>query len=471
MSRFPCRLVCGLSIAWMIGAICIAAHAQVLDPNFANPATTVQLPTFGVAVDAQGVLQRKMVEDPTGTLAKERLKAAQGKLPQDVQAKSKLRKVSLVRLEQAIKKAIDAGKQPDDAMLHLAGLQRIQFVFLFPEQKDIVIAGPAEGWLPDAVGRPVGMTSGRPVLELADLLAALRTYPPGAAKPVFVGCTIDPTQEGLTNLQKIQKNIPQSIPNAQQAAVAAQTAQAMRDGLGIAKIRVFGIPAETHFANVLIEADYRMKLIGIGLETPPIKLASYLDLIGGGQHGMLQRWWFTPNYDCVRVNDDHSACELVGQGVQLQSENKLVGPDGQLAATTQPNKLSDLFTEGFTKKYPDLAARSPVFAQLRNMIDLTIAAAFLQNEKYYDRADWRPTIFFDEKALPIKTLPTPTGVETAINVVWKGNRMLALAGGGVSIRAEQALDPKRLLPDDGGKLKAERAKVGDARPADRWWWE
>ena len=462
-------LICGLLISGM--RLAFAVPPQPGDPGGANPATTVQLPTFGVAVDAQGVLQRKMVEDPTGALARERLQAAKAKLPQDVQAKSKLRKVSLVRLEQVIKKALDAGKQPDDAILHLAGLQRIQYVFLYPEQKDVVIAGPAEGWLPDAVGRPIGMTTGQPVLELADLLTALRTYPPGANKPVFVGCTIDPTPEGLTNLQKIQKNIPQSIRQEQQAAVAVQTAQAMREGLGLAKIRVFGVPPETHFANVLIEADYRMKLIGIGLETPPIKLASYLDLIGGGQHGTLQRWWFTPNYDCVRVNDEHSACELVGQGVQLQSENKLVGPDGQLATAAQPNKLSDLFTEGFTKKYPELAARSPVFAQLRNTIDLTIAAAFVQREKYYERADWRPTVFLDEKALPIKTLPTPTGVETAINVVWKGSRMLALAGGGVSIRAEQALEAKRLLPDDGGKLKAEWAKVGEARPAERWWWD
>ena len=35
--------------------------------------------------------------------------------------------------------------------------------------------------------------------------------------------------------------------------------------------------ANTHFAQVMIEADYRMKLIGIGLERPPVKLASYVD--------------------------------------------------------------------------------------------------------------------------------------------------------------------------------------------------
>jgi len=28
----------------------------------------------------------------------------------------------------------------------LAGLQRIEYVFLAPDSKDIVLAGPAEGW-------------------------------------------------------------------------------------------------------------------------------------------------------------------------------------------------------------------------------------------------------------------------------------------------------------------------------------
>ena len=34
---------------------------------------------------------------------------------------------------------------------------------------------------------------------------------------------------------------------------------------------------KTHFAQVLVEADYRMKLIGIGLEQPPVRMVSYVD--------------------------------------------------------------------------------------------------------------------------------------------------------------------------------------------------
>ena len=58
---------------------------------------------------------------------------------------------------------------------YLAGLQRIHYVFVYPEQKDIVLVGPGEGWKVDAKGNVVGITTGRPVMLLDDLLVALRT--------------------------------------------------------------------------------------------------------------------------------------------------------------------------------------------------------------------------------------------------------------------------------------------------------
>src|SRR5690606_10415609 len=166
-----------------------------------------------------------------------------------------------------------AGESPDDAMQHLAGLLRVRYVFLLPDEKDIVIAGPAEGWLEDASGRAVGITTGRPVLELADLAAALRTFAPGTRERPFVGCTIDPDPEALKRLVEVQKKLPRVVPAAQRQRVAAELQQASQEALGLANVRVFGVPANTHMAQVMVEADYRMKLIGIGLEPPPVKMA------------------------------------------------------------------------------------------------------------------------------------------------------------------------------------------------------
>jgi hypothetical protein len=434
--------------------------------------TTVQLPTFGVAVDAEGVLKFKTFADPGGRLHAERVAAAKRAIPADVTAWSDVRKVSLRRLEQAIRRRLAAGEPLDDILRHLAGLQRVQYVFYLPDERDVVLAGPAEGFVPDAAGRAVGMTSGRPVVLLEDLLVALRIFPPRSSHRPFVGCTIDPPREGLVRLTKFQQTIPRSIPQSARSVVAAQIAKGVTEALGMADVRLFGVPENTHFAQVLVEADYRMKLIGIGLEPPPVQMVTFASALKSAQQGGLQRWWFTPDYACVKVTADRGAMELVGQGVQLQSEDKVIGPDGRLLnSTARPNAASDLYTHAFTSKFPEIAKARPVFAQLRNMIDLSVAAAFLRAEDYYGRAGWDAKLLLDNRSLPADTNPTPKKAPCAANSFWKGNRLFSPAGGGVSIMPLEALQAQNRLDDRDGQLAAQRTQVRDQVPADRWWWD
>jgi hypothetical protein len=455
------------------GVICAAAWMVNLPPATAQT-ITVQLPTFGVAVDPAGVLSVKSFADPTGRLQTARLQAAKQELAADLLATSPLRKISLVRLEAAIRRRREQGEQPDGAMRYLAGLQRLSYVFCYPETKDIVIAGPAEGFWADLAGRVRGVTTGRPVVELHDLVVALRAFPPGAApaRP-FLGCTIEPTPEAMQRLVEFQRTIPHAVPESQRQAVGARIAEGMRTSLGLAPIRVFGLPPDTHFAQVLVEADYRMKLAALGLEPLPIRLPSYFDLLGSGnvRQGALQRWWFVPDYDCVKVTDDRRGMELVGQGVQLLTEAKLVGPDGRLSSGGPSNKASETFAQGFTRKYPELAAKSPAYAQLRNLIDLLVAAAFIQQQDFAGQAGWSMATFRDERALPVCTQAVPVQVACAVNAAWKGNRFIAVAGGGVSIRPDEALQSQRLQPDQSGAVARLRAKVTEPPPADRWWWD
>jgi hypothetical protein len=278
-----------------LGIVALGATSMVLAATTAvaqdakKPfGTTIQLPTFGVAVDAQGVLAAQEFRDPGGRLHAARLAAAQAALPADIAAATKLRKISLVRLERAIAARIAAGQKPTEAMQHLAGLQKLEYVFFYPESKDIVIAGPAEGWMQDAAGRAVGIRSGKPVLLLEDLVVALRAFPPGEVRRPFVGCTIDPSEDGLARLREFQKKVPSVVPQRAREQVASQILAGTRDALGMSKIRVFGISADTHFANVMIEADYRMKRIGMGLEPPPVKMVTFLGAIRSARHDALR---------------------------------------------------------------------------------------------------------------------------------------------------------------------------------------
>jgi hypothetical protein len=432
--------------------------------------TTVQLPTFGVAVDAEGLVTYVAMRDPDGRLARERLAAAKAAVPADLMSSSVSRKVSLNRLEAAIKTRIDEGKSPDEAMRNLAGLQRVESVFFYPERGEIVIAGPAEGWMDDAVGRVVGVSTGRPTLRLDDLLVALRAYPPDGPALPLVGCTILPPKNAWERFVAFQRTIPNVIPQAAREETAAKIAQGSREALGLAEIRVLGISDRAHMGAVMVECDYRMKLIAVGLEPPPVKLKTYLDLLNGApKRQSAQRWWFTPDYECIRATDDGLAMQLVGDGVILREENQLVSRDGELTPDGTVDGAAQAFAAGFTRNYDAIATASPVFAELRNSIDLLVVAAYVRDRKFCVESGWDMALLLDEERLPTQTCITPREVESVVNVVWKGNRLLAPTGG-VTIHPQEALKTDR-LPDEGGKLARERDEVAKEFEASRWWWD
>jgi Protein of unknown function (DUF1598) len=429
--------------------------------------------TSGVSVDAEGVLRRTSVQDPTGDLARQRVQEALSRLDHSVAQGSPLRKISLTRLDRIMAKRIAEGQGVDDVMRNLAGLTRVEYVFCYPESGDVVIAGPAEAWGQAPSGRMLGVVTGRPVIELQDLAVALRAFPVGGDRKhtPIIKCSIDPTDEGLAQMQQFLNQFGRMLasPNQDQYIV-----QQLREKLGMQNITVGGVPANTHFAQVLVEADYRMKLIGIGMEEAPVRLKSYVARANPAQisRKALERWYFVPDYECVRVSDDALAMQLVGQGVKLVGEGEMVSSTGVRDVSGTSNPASQQFVDAFTKVYAKLAEKSPVFAQLRNCIDLAVAAAFIQQQDYYGLAKWTPSVFTSEKKYPVETLNPPKQVESSVTAVWKGNTLVTPIGGGVQIKATEALSPTNLLEDKKEVVKKVRAEVELSHlSADQWWWD
>jgi hypothetical protein len=424
----------------------------------------------GVLVDTSGVLKVKRYDEPNGQLAMQRMMAARARMPQNVAQPVPLRKISLNRLEAAIADRLANGEQPTDEMKFLAGLTRAQYVFFYPETNDIVIAGPAEPYAADASGRVIGLNTGRAVVELQDLVTALRAFPPQGKPTPLIACSIDATQEGLANLQKFFAGFHGRMP----AGGEARIAEGARQALGLQEVTIKGLSPKTHFAQVLVEADYRMKLIGIGLEQPPVRIPSYASLANTAtvRGNAMQRWFFTPNYECVKVSDDELAMELVGEGVKLIGEDEVVQADGSRVGGAPKNKASQQFCQQFTANYPQLAQRSPVYAQLRNLIDLSVAAAFIQQQDYYGKAQWKMETLADEKKVAIETCETPKTVETACAVMKKGNQTAFPIGGGVHIEPTSALKTENRIADEGGKLQAVHAKFTTPKlNENQWWWD
>lgn len=424
----------------------------------------------GVEISADGVLRTKIISETSGRLNRERAAAAKRALNRDLATRTDLRKVSLNRLEAQIKKLKDAGQPIPHEMNFLAGMTRITHVFYYPETKDIVIAGPAEGFFLSAENRVIGTDTGAATLHLQDLIVALRAFGPEGNRTRVISCSIDPTQEGLARMKDAYRAVAaQFRPGDERRAV-----DAFQQALGMQDITIEGVSPKTRFASVLVDADYHMKLIGIGLEGTPVGITSYIDAVkpsaGGGN--ALQRWYFQPNYDCVQVNEDETAMQLVGSGVKLVGANESILADGSRRSTGKSSRASRTFCTSFTKKYEKLAESVPLFAELRNCVDMTIAAAFIQEMDFYGQAEWGMELFGDEDRFSTEVYNAPTQVAPAVNALWKGNLFMTPIGGGVNIQPRVAIRSDKMKVSENGKIDQAKSddKIGNLADG-QWWWD
>lgn len=418
----------------------------------------------GIAIDAAGVVTPAFVKEATSRLNQKRQEAlAAEHLSKDVNVSSSLRKVSLVRLETMSREFAEQKKHVPVEMQFLAGLQRIDYVFVYPETGDIVIAGPAEGFAPNVIGRVLGTSTGRPPLRLDDLIVALRTVPSAS----LIGCSIDPTREGLVRFNDyvLQNSF------ATTTAVIQQRFREMAQAMGTQDVSVFGVPSDSHFASVLVEADYRMKLMSVGLERPKIpKWKSHLELIGTGGN-TLQRWWFTPLYDAFQQSEDGNAFQFSGPRVQLMSQSEKVSASGKRSAAAMQAQSIEKFARQFTERYGDVAEVSPVFAELQNIIDLAILAALFEKEQLPQKVGWSMELFLDETKTPLAKGNSPSKVASVCNYRKAGSQIVGLVGGGVTISPKQLL--RQVSFDRQGNRELE-SRVRDSVPPtelNAWWWD
>ncbi|HEY2883516.1 MAG TPA: DUF1598 domain-containing protein [Pirellulales bacterium] len=431
----------------------------------------------GVCIDASGVVRSLLKVDRSGGLAALRETAIKTPPPAnstgDARQASAMRKISLVRLERQVEMLAAQGRRPTEEMQTLAGMQRIQYVMVYPEQGDIVLAGPAGDWETDREGRLVGKESNHPVLRLDDFVVVLRQMMSGPAAPF--GCNITPTTASLADVKAFvaESNKAPLKPGQRDGWL-----KTLREKLGRQDIEVYGIEPRTRVGLVLVEADYRMKLIGMGLEDGVLDVPSYLSMItvppGKAAPPMdVLRWWFTLNYEAVVATPKHNAFELHGQGVRVQSENEMLTAAGQQVHTGKSNPLNDEFAHNFTKHFSELAVKYPIYAELQNICDLALAAALMRNEKLPEKARWHMLDFGNPEKYAVPLENAPKSVETVLNHrVVNGNTIIVGVSGGVRVDPSAYVKPAAIKTDDYGLLEAQRSGAAPKKDdRTRWWWD
>ncbi|MGM0488170.1 MAG: DUF1598 domain-containing protein [Planctomycetota bacterium] len=385
-------------------AVCAAVPATVVGGNYRLGSVG------GVVIRNDGVVRNATI-DQQAALAK--MRREDYKEPGDEMERAvELRKISLTALESACRDALTAnnGELPDE-IKYLGGLQRVQYVFVYPEQNDIVLAGPAEAWTIDEAGNVVGETTGRPVLQLDDLLVALRTV--GNARRGALSCSINPTAQGMQQLNKLLNRQRRSGVTSQNRS---RLERAMKQAFGPQQVSLQGVPVHSHFARVLVAADYRMKRLAMNLDDAPLRdFPSYVELVKkdpSEARTTNPRWWMACNYEPLSRSEDGLAWELRGQGVKCLTENDIIAADGSAEAAGTTSPIAQEWADSMTEKFEQLAAREPVFAQLRNVMDWCVVAAMIDEHELTAQAgchlpvltgnqgDLEPEYWFAPKTVP-----------------------------------------------------------------------
>ena len=380
----------------------------------------------GVWVDSQGTL-KLIEEDKSGRL--DQLLDVKD-LVEDTSflKQTDLRKVSLARLERELQLLAAKGEPTPAEMKHLGGIYKIKYVMLYPETGDVVIAGPAGPWHYDRQGRAINDQTGQPCLNLDDLVVCLRN---AKNQQGLFSCSIDPRAENLANAK-------QFIGTSRLTGKAFRTQ--LQSTLGQMDVTVDGIDPTSHAARVIVEADYRMKLAGLGVEKTVDGLKNYFDRIYLDDEGQLPqmdqlvRWWFTMNYDSVTTNSARTVFELNGQGVKLLSESEFWNERGEREHTGTSSPAASGFAADFTRRFPEIANQLPIYAELRNVFDCAIVASLIHKEGLDREINWKLHFLSGTAERGLMSYQTDSeGVPTQVDSIL-GQRILRHRSGSKTIK-------------------------------------
>ena len=233
------------------------------------------------------------------------------------------------------------------------------------------------------------------------------------------------------------------------------------DVAGEQHVRVGGVPTDSGFAQVMLDADYLMKRMGANLEkveSPGYE--SYIDLLRQAaqqeQIDGCDRFWFYPSplqTGDIELSPDGTLV-LFNTGMQVLSEQMLLSHEG-LLGTGEVEATADRWAAGLTKALPDLELNHAEFQHLHGLFDLVLLAKTWQRLQV--DSPWIARL----AALPYQKVQLPTsykGLKVEVMEDQARGRTYYLMGG-VSVRTTAS--PRAWLVTDQPELETVRAASRD----------
>ena len=327
----------------------------------------------------------------------------------------------------------------------LGGMTSVDGYVTSPGTRDVIIYGRAE---PE---------SGVPPIRTEDLVVALRaSWMKYAEREGDIlryanpGCTIDPEPAVLGRLGTALADVDPGDDASMRAAKLRWEEVCTQDQL----VKVFGVPQDSHFAAVMVQADYDLKRIVDGedkLELPAFESLSgmYMAMARAavlrrtqGPGAMMSRFWFTPRpiaagdadsdvagtFDAVLSHDD-DIVEIRNFGLMLRTEAEYLSSTGKIAGKGRADALAETWARTFTDQYTAIGEQRPVYRELDNLGRLWVLARDIRSSAAFESSnlsvEWLLEGYASPKSPFESTLPGRAG--------WTVDRLEQQLPGGVSV--------------------------------------
>lgn len=390
------------------------------------------------------------------------------------------RAISLKVLQKKVEECM-AKRNCSEDILQLNDIKRLTGYVIDEKNRDIILVGKIDD------------TS--PPLYLEDFVIALRNtwlkYTELRGNTYYYsnpGCSIDPDPRVLGTLQQVAGQIfSSSNPDKVQRNLThwhniCQQPQ---------QVRVLGIPFETRFGKVMVEADYYMKRLVDGSVSLDIDgFTSLTDMTLNIVRkeieedkpisvplSSMNRFWFYPGENSFF--EDKGAIYFKKSDVILLTEEEFLTKRGEVAETGRPNPLAKRFADSFSAKYTGIAKIKPIYAELEGLFRFVALAKIMKYKEAISEAvinlDYLLNQYPIDRTPVNHTLPGISNIKefNRKSETHGGYSVLYLwlpSCGGVSIDID--IKNSSFAMDRSGSIGSMRKSVLDTRPSpDTLYWD
>lgn len=430
-----------LLLTCVLIALVLTAHSALA--QFIPGVTGFGSDVAGVAISPEGHVRSREI-DPRQDLAERRARARDAAANKNATNDPALVYVSLPKAFAEARACVGAGKPIPDDLLYLGGMTQLRYVFVYGDDHDLVIAGPGGPFQKRDPLNVVSARTGRPVLHLDDLVAALRTARRRDGRTF--GCAIDPDPDSVNKSADVMARFA--------GASRKERMNEMAKALGPQQVRVFGTEPDTRLAFVCVAADYKLKRFALGLDR-----AAAVPGVGHAvddSRSAANKFWFEASYLPLRVAPDASAYEFRGPRLVVKAGQFSFDPRGA-------TEKAQAFAKNFSTKIEPLAATVPVLAELQNVADLSLLATLIRTDHLDRRVEWDTSWLYadGDGGYPLARIPVPKTADTLVSAV-NGS----IAAGGVMLQFARATDRDARETDASESLSAPRQQLQTLRQSE-----